>query len=163
MNKELDAFSMAGKLLGRRGMSLDELYEALLAHEVLPHEAAQACQRMQEMGYADDDEYARSLTARYTARAYGLYAIRAKLQAHSLDRQVIQKALEDWQPDESSLNRIVHMKLRGNFDSDSIRKTVASLIRRGFTISQAKDAVQRYIQENKEANENEEDNGSEST
>ena len=109
-----------------------------------------------ESGYLDDRRYAGAYTARRRAQGYGDSRIRSELLRKGIPAQYADEALQSdksstHESDElsSRLRKAVRKAAIGRNlnDPHDIQKTMASLIRKGYTYREARHAVAEYLSE----------------
>ncbi|MEM8601110.1 MAG: RecX family transcriptional regulator, partial [Bacteroidota bacterium] len=108
-----------------------------------------AVARMQELGYLDDDAYAKAYArGRFSGRGYGPQRIRTDLMKRGLDRQVIDAALDDFaDPDDLFETALRHGEKRWDRLASEPdprkrrKKTYDFLLRRGYGFDTARRVV----------------------
>ncbi len=134
MKTNESAQAAAVRLLSMRAYSRAELSERLSRRGYAPDEAASALDRLEQLGYIDEEAYAESLVRRYAAKGYGVRAIPAQLRAHGLPSEAIDRAMSGYEPDGGRLSALAQKLLRGDGSDASRRRVTAALLRRGFPI-----------------------------
>ena len=110
-----------------------------------------------DSGYLDDARYAEAYTARRQAQGYGSRRIRAELLQKGVPREILEKctpAEESAPANDTALKKALRRAANGRdlTNPREFQKAVASLIRKGFSFSQAKEAVEGMRQEENEDN-----------
>ncbi len=140
----VDPYQKALGLLVRREHSRRELKRKLTDRGAEPTQSEDALDRLAELGYQDDDRFARALARTRTAAGYGPQRIRAELGTHALGAEQIAVALEACETDwlvaarELVTRRYPGAKLA---DPKQRRKAIEFLLRRGFDHASAYAAV----------------------
>lgn len=122
-------------LLVRREHSRLELARKLVARGVAADEAQSAVQHMVREGWQDDRRFAEMLVRSRAGQGHGPLRIRAELQTHGLDAELIAGAMEehglDWA---ESARRQVERRfgLEALQSLEQRRKAAELLARRGF-------------------------------
>lgn len=88
------AMGRALNLLGYRARSASEIRDRLRRAGYAPETTETVLSRLEELGYLDDEEYARNLT-RERSRKYGPRRIYTDLRRNGVDEDVIQRVLEE--------------------------------------------------------------------
>ena len=143
-------------LLSARPLSRKELVDKLTARpaggrkEPAADEAtAQAvADRLEELGYLNDGDYACMVAKHYTAKGYGPAKIRDELYRRGVPRDLWDGALEELEEPEDTAARIdafLEKRLRGKEpDRETLRKAGAALARRGFRWEDIRDGLCRW-------------------
>lgn len=131
-------------LLTRREHSRQELARKLAYRGVEAADAQAAIERLAAAGWQDDARFAQSLLRSRAGAGYGPAFVRAELRAHGLAGEVIAAAFEGFDGDWLELARAQvsrrHPGARAG-DMAQARKAVEFLLRRGFTMEQARAAT----------------------
>ena len=142
------------ELLASRPMSRKELVDKLTARprsrEKAPaadQAAAQAvADRLEELGYLDDEAYARTVAEHYGAKGYGPSRIREELYRRGVPREAWEQALEALDTPEDAIDAFLQKKLRvaDLNDPKSYKRAADALARRGYRWEDIKDGLRRY-------------------
>ena len=147
MAKPLDCHDRALGLLAVRPRSRRELRSRLLraGFEVEEVEAELTC--LEAVGLVDDDEFARQVVQHeVTARRSGRRAVTSRLYASGLDRETIERSLEDL-PESADEERAVELartrvaRLAHATPEQAYGRLVGFLARRGYAPSTARHAA----------------------
>lgn len=142
------AKDMALRLLERRDYGRDELAARLVEKGAPPEEAAAAADRMVELGFIDDANYAAMVARHYSARGFGERRVRDELRRRRVPREYWDGALESVPEDADAAYRCFCSKMRGRGPlPDELRRASAALQRRGFSWEQVREAAERYGRE----------------
>ena len=119
--------------------------------ERVPEETAEAAaDRMEELGYLDDADYA----ARYASDLYhlkrkSLSHIRQALRLRGIDSEIMEQVLEPYEEEDEQgqILRVIEKKYRRRLEEDWEKnrpKVVAALMRLGFSYGDIKQALEEY-------------------
>ena len=132
-------------LLARKPMSRHELLGKLREWEAGEEEAGAICERMEELGFLNDREYALRLVRHYSAKGYGTHKVRDELRRRGISRELWDEALEQMEDPCASVDAFLAKKLAGkSVDRKELKKVTDALARRGFSWSEIGEAVRRY-------------------
>lgn len=133
------------ELLARKPMSRWELERKLAQWEAGEEEIAAICDRMEELGFLNDAEYAARVVRHYSAKGYGERKLRDELYRRGISRELWQQALEQVADQDELLDAFVAKKLAGKQpDRKELKKVSDALARRGYSWSDISDALRRY-------------------
>lgn len=140
------------RLLSGRPMSRKELVDKLTARprdkekEPVPEELAEkAADRLEELGYLNDAEYARTVARHYAAKGYGERKLRDELWKRGVPREYWDQALEEVQDPTDAMDAFIRRKLMGRTaDRETLGKLSAALTRRGYRWEDIRAALSRY-------------------
>lgn len=132
-------------LLARKPMSRVELLGKLREWEAGEEEANAICDRMEELGFLNDAEYAARLVRHYSAKGYGTHKVRDELRRRGVPRELWDAALEEMEDSAGAIDAFLAKKLAGRaVDRKELKKITDALARRGFSWSEIGEAVRRY-------------------
>ena len=130
------------ELLAARPLSRQELVEKLTARprnrEKEPlcdkETAGAAADWLEELGYLNDGQYARTVAEHYAAKGYGPSRIKEELYRRGVPREHWEGALEELDDPDAAIDAFLAKKLRGADASDPRARKRASdaLARRGY-------------------------------
>lgn len=133
------------ELLARKPMSRHETEQKLARWEAAPEEAAAICDRMEELGFLNDAEYAARLVRHYSAKGYGARKLRDELYRRGVPRELWADALAQAGPSDNVLDDFIAKKLAGKTaDRKELKKISDALARRGFSWSEIDESIRRY-------------------
>lgn len=132
------------ELLMRKPQSRQELSRRLREWEASDEEAEAICDRMEELGYLNELEYAGRVVRHYVSKGFGERKIRDELYRRGVPRELWEKALAQIEDNSESLDAFLEKKLRGSHDPKDVKKASDALARRGFSWSEISDALRRY-------------------
>lgn len=136
-------------LLSRRDHSVKELKTKLL-RTVDEKNADKAIEKMLELGYLDDEKYARNLV-KYLVQTRNMSKnhIKQEMFKRGIPNEIIILVMEDYEFDNvSCVVDLILTKYRNKLNSeDGNKKVIASLMRKGFSYSDIKNAFYRIENE----------------
>lgn len=135
--------------LSRGDLSYKELFGKLC--RAFPEEAAKnACDKMQELGFINDERYAERLaenllTGKRVSKRQAEYLMAGK----GIDRETARYALDEVDADPVVIiTELIEKKYKNKMgDKASTEKVIAALARRGFSFSSIREAVKKYNSE----------------
>ena len=132
------------ELLARKPMSRREAEQKLEQWEASEEEACAICDRMEELGFLNDGEYAMRLVRHYSAKGYGARKLRDELYRRGVPREYWDAALKQVGDNSEQLDAFIAKKLAGRpADRKELKKVSDALARRGFSWSEIDEAVRR--------------------
>lgn len=133
------------ELLSRKPQSRAEIARKLRQWEAGEEEITAICDRMEELGYLNDADYALRVVHHYSARGYGPNKLRDELYRRGVPRELWNDALARMEDPSDSLDAFVAKKLAGKTpDRKELKKVSDALARRGFSWSEISSALDRY-------------------
>ena len=136
-------------LLSRRDHSVKELKTKLL-RTVDEKNADKAIEKMLELGYLDDEKYARNLV-KYLDQTRNMSKnhIKQEMFKRGIPNEIIILVMEDYEFDNvSCVVDLILTKYRNKLNNeDGNKKVIASLMRKGFSYSDIKNAFYRIENE----------------
>ncbi|MBA2344769.1 MAG: regulatory protein RecX [Rubrobacter sp.] len=140
------AMGRALNLLGYRARSEGEIRTRLRRREFGEETIQAVVERLQELGYVDDEEFARNV-ARQRARKYGPRRVTADLRKSGVDSETAQKAVDDEFAEHSELDDALSAASRryntGGSDAEA-RRVYGFLTRRGYSADVCAEVARRY-------------------
>lgn len=138
--------SKAIELLMRKPQSRKELGRKLLEWEASQEEAEAICDRMEELGYLNEPEYAGRIVRHYAAKGFGERKIRDELYRRGVPRELWEEALAQIEDEEnaSAIDAFLEKKLKGSHDPKDVKRASDALARRGYRWPEISDALRRY-------------------
>lgn len=143
------AINKAADFLSRRSHSVHEL-KVKLMRTCDEASAQKAIDRFTELGYLDDESFAKELAAYlFKNKNYSTNHVRNELFKRGVDREIIMAVVSETENDPvESIMTIISKKYADRLSDDKGRqKTVAALMRKGFLYSDIKDALYRIENE----------------
>ena len=132
------------ELLMRKPQSRKELGRKLAEWEAAPEEAEAICDRMEELGYLNEPEYASRIVRHYAQKGFGARKIRDELYRRGIPRELWDEAMAQIEDNSPAIDAFLEKKLKGSHDPKDIKKASDALARRGFSWSEISDALRRY-------------------
>ncbi len=137
----------AASMIGSRPLSKKELTRRLVRKGADEEDAGEAADWLEDIGAVNDREYAAMLVRHYAGKGYGRARIREEMYRRGVDRELWDQALEELPDQSETLDRLIQKKCRGDLsDRREVRRVSDSLLRRGFSWSEVKDALRRYTE-----------------
>lgn len=116
--------------------------------EALRERAEEVADRLTGLGLLDDGEYARTVVRHYAAKGYGPRKLRDELYRRGVPREFWEEALEEGEPDEGQLDKLVRQKLRGAEPTrENLKKVSDYLARRGYGWEEISGTLERVREE----------------
>lgn len=132
-------------LLSRKPQSRRELERKLKEWEASQEEILQICDRMEELGFLNDGEYAARVVRHYCAKGYGARKLRDELYRRGVPRELWETALEQATDPAEAIDAFIAKKLLGRTpDQKEMKKVSDALARRGYSWSDISEALRRY-------------------
>ena len=128
----------AGKSLGSRMRSERDLRRLMLERASPDEDGRQAVDavlaRLKELGYLNDEAYARTVAEHYAAKGWGPARIREELYRRGVPRDYWDGALEELAAPDDAIDAFLRKKLRGAdlTDPKTWKRAADALARRGF-------------------------------
>ncbi len=132
------------ELLMRKPQSRKELGRKLKEWEASEEEGEAICDRMEELGYLNEAEYAGRIVQHYAAKGFGTRKIRDELCRRGIPRELWEEALSQAEDNSQAIDDFLEKKLKGSRDQKEIKRASDALARRGFSWSEISDALRRY-------------------
>ena len=132
------------ELLMRKPQSRKELGRKLAEWEAAPEEAEAICDRMEELSYLNEPEYASRIVRHYAQKGFGARKIRDELYRRGIPRELWDEAMAQIEDNSPAIDAFLEKKLKGSHDPKDIKKASDALARRGFSWSEISDALRRY-------------------
>lgn len=143
------AMNKGADLLSRRSHSEYELKTKIM-RTCDAVSAEKAVQRFVELGYLNDEEFAKELAEHlFTSKNYSAGNVRLELLKRGVDRDIVNSVIaeNDTDPVDSIIN-IINKKYIGKLSEDGgSQKVTAALLRKGFSYSDIKSAYYRIENE----------------
>ena len=145
--KVSSARAAAANIIGSRALSKKELTRRLVKKGNEEADAQAAADWLEDIGAVDDAAYAAGLVRHYGEKGYGPARVREELRRRGVDRDLWDEAMEEMPDPAEILGRLIEKKCGGELsDRKEIKRVSDSLMRRGFTWSDVRDALRRYTE-----------------
>ena len=139
------------ELLARKPQSRWELEKKLAQWGAEEDEVQTVGDRMEQLGYLNDAEYAARLVRHYSAKGFGPGKLRDELYRRGVPRDLWQEAMDQAEDPAQSIDAFVAKKLAGNtVYRQTLKKVSDALARRGYRWPDINDALRRYGAETEE-------------
>lgn len=140
------------RLIGMRPMSCKELYRKLTEKGETAQDAEDCIHWLLERRYLDDEDYASVVVRHCAAKGWGAQRAKNELYRRGVPKEYWDGALEQMPDMEDKVYSLLCSRLRGSEpDRAEIKKATDALYRRGFSWDEIKLALNRYREENSEA------------
>lgn len=139
-------FNRALNILSRRDHSEKELFTKL-ARQDGETSAQAAVDRVKELGYINDERYAKALAKELAERkGYSVRAIKAELIHRGIDKYTAENAVEETTLDEcDKINILLNGKYRRKLaDEKGRRQVFNALLRLGYSYGEIRSAMRDY-------------------
>lgn len=143
------AMTRALNVLGYRARAEDEMRERLLRAGYAPETVEAVVERLRELGYLDDAEFARN-AAREKARKYGPRRVYGDLMRSGVGEELAREAVEsqfsedsEFEAAQSAAGRRYNTSERSDVVA---RRVYGFLVRRGYSVGVCAGVAQRYRQ-----------------
>ena len=141
----------AARLASGRMMSRKELTDKLSRKGIDPDTAEETADWLESLGAVDDAAYAGVIARHYTASGYGPGRVRQELQKRGISRELWDDALSQLPDSADAIDRFLQKKLSGRTpDRATLKKLSDALLRRGFSWSDIRPALNRLGEETDE-------------
>ena len=137
------AFNKCADLLSRRDHSVKELRDKLL-RTVDEASADKAIEKYAEMGYLDDEKFAKSLAEHlYTVKNYSDSHVKQELFKRGISRDIVNEIVDNSENDSvQSVITIINKKYLNKLNIEGGKeKVIAAMMRKGFSYSDIKSAL----------------------
>lgn len=138
----------AAQLASGRMMSRKELADKLNRKGIAPNTAEEAVEWLTSLGAVDDAAYAGVIARHYAASGYGPGRVRQELQKRGVPRELWDDALSQLPDSADAIDGFLKKKLGGRTpDRTTLKKLSDALLRRGFSWSDIRPALNRLGEE----------------
>lgn len=138
----------AAQLASGRMMSRKELADKLSRKGIAPDTAEEAVEWLTSLGAVDDAAYAGVIARHYAASGYGPGRVRQELQKRGVPRELWDDALAQLPDSADAIDGFLKKKLGGRTpDRAALKKLSDALLRRGFSWSDIRPALNRLGEE----------------
>ena len=137
------AKARAVRIISAAAVSKGDLEHRLTAKGESPEDAKNAVRWLSDLKLLDDGETARQIVARGAARGYGAERIKQMLYEKRIPRQYWDEALETLPDMTEALTGFLQKRLGEAPDQKTIQSAAQAALRRGFTWSEVREALER--------------------
>ena len=132
-------------LLTRKPQSRRELERKLREWEASDREAEDICDRLEELGYLNDGQYAAQVVRHYSARGYGEKKLRDELYRRGIPRELWDGAMEEAEDSARAIDAFLQKKLAGSAgDPAALKRAGDALARRGYSWEEVWEGLNRW-------------------
>ncbi len=130
------------KLTARRPRKKDGRERPPLA---TPEEAAEVADWLEDLGYLNDGEYAKTVARYYSAKGYGVHKVKDEFFRRGIPRRYWEEALEETQEPEEGIDAFLRKRFRGKSpDQRELKRASDALARRGYNWGEIREGLNRY-------------------
>lgn len=136
-------------LLSGRDYAKGEL-ETKLKKEASAETAAQVCERMEELGLINDENYARRLASDLlNIKKMSVRGAKYKLMEKGIDKDLAEEILDEFEVDPvEQIAELIERKYADKLSDEKLRRrTIAALQRLGYSWSDIKSAIEQFEEE----------------
>ncbi len=132
-------------LLSRKPLSKKELTDRLLRWGADEEEAKSVCQRMEQLGYLNDELYAQRVVKHYSEKGYGERRLREELYRRGVPREYWEQALTLQGDAATSIDAFVAKRTKNKvMDEKEFKSLSDALARRGYSWGDISAAIERF-------------------
>lgn len=152
-----EARSKALDYISARPMSQKELTDKLTARRpkgkdgrerpplATAEQADEVADWLEELGYLNDGEYAKTVARHYSAKGYGDRKVRDEFFRRGIPRQYWEEALEETQSPETGVDEFLQKRFKGRIpDEKELKRVSDALARRGYRWDEIREGLNRY-------------------
>lgn len=140
--RPLSRQELIDKLTARRPRGKDGRERPPLATS---EQAAEVADWLEELGYLNDGEYAKTVARHYSAKGYGDRKLKDEFFRRGIPRQYWEEALLEAQPPEDGVDDFLQRRFRGQTpDQKELKRASDALARRGYSWSEIREGLNRY-------------------
>ena len=140
--RPLSRKELIDKLTARRPRGKDGRERPPLA---TPQEAGEVADWLEDLGYLNDAEYAKTVARHYSAKGYGVHKLKDELFRRGVPRPYWEEALQEAQPPEKGVDAFLQKRFRGQVpDQKELKKASDALARRGYSWADIREGLNRY-------------------
>lgn len=141
----MDSKDTALKYLTFRDRTCGEVKQHLLGKGFEPEEIHETIGRLKELGYLDDEDYCARYLEYAMGKGRGPLRIRRELEEKGVDRETIQIALEEYETEESDLDRAKEQAEKIARGKEIDKKLLARIGRRLQSLGYSSDVIYQVI------------------
>lgn len=110
-----------------------------------PEQAAEVADWLEDLGYLNDAQYARTVVEHYSAKGYGDRKVRDELFRRGVPRQYWAEALEGAREPEEGIDAFLEKRFRDRTpDQKELKRASDALARRGYRWNEIREGLNRY-------------------
>ena len=134
----------AAHMASSRMLSKKELTDRLRRKGAEPDEAAEAAERMEELGAVNDSAYAGVVVRHYAAMGYGRGRVEQELYRRGIPKELWEDALRELPDSADAIDAFLRSKLKGRQpDRAELKRLSDALLRRGYSWNEIRPALNR--------------------
>ena len=134
----------AAHMASSRMLSKKELTDRLRRKGAEPDEAAEAAERMEELGAVNDSAYAGVVVRHYAAMGYGRGRVEQELYRRGIPKELWEEALAELPDSADAIDAFLRGKLKGRKpDRAELKRLSDALLRRGYSWNEIRPALNR--------------------
>ncbi|MBQ1675551.1 MAG: RecX family transcriptional regulator [Oscillospiraceae bacterium] len=134
----------AARMASSRMLSKKELTDRLRRKGADPDEAAEAAERMEELGAVNDSAYAGVVVRHYAAMGYGRGRVEQELYRRGIPKELWEEALAELPDSADAIDAFLRGKLKGRKpDRAELKRLSDALLRRGYSWNEIRPALNR--------------------
>ena len=100
---------------------------------------------LEDLGYLNDREYAKTVVRHYSAKGYGDRKLRDELFRREVPRELWTEVLEEAQEPEDGIDTFLQKRFRGGTpDQKDLKRAADALARRGYNWNEIREGLNRY-------------------
>ena len=138
------------RIISAAAVSKGELQQRLTQKGERPQDAENAVRWLEELNLLDDADTARQIVARGVSRGYGAERIKQMLYQKRIPRQLWDEALEAVPDMSPALTDFLRKRLGEDPDEKTLRSATQAALRRGYTWSELRSALEALKQNTEE-------------
>jgi regulatory protein len=132
------------RMASSRMLSKKELTDRLRRKGADPDEAAEAAERMEELGAVNDSAYAGVVVRHYAAMGYGRGRVEQELYRRGIPKELWEDALRELPDSADAIDAFLRSKLKGRQpDRAELKRLSDALLRRGYSWNEIRPALNR--------------------
>lgn len=110
-----------------------------------PEQAEEVCDWLEELGYLNDLEYAKTVARHYSAKGYGDRKVKDELFRRGVPREYWDEALVSAEPAGDGIDAFLRSRFKGEApDARELKRAQDALARRGYRWEEIKEGLRRY-------------------
>ena len=134
----------AARMASSRMLSKKDLTDRLRRKGADPDEAAEAAERMEELGAVNDSAYAGVVVRHYAAMGYGRGRVEQELYRRGIPKELWEEALAELPDSADAIDTFLRGKLKGRKpDRAELKRLSDALLRRGYSWNEIRPALNR--------------------
>lgn len=141
-HRPLSRKELTDKLTARPPRGKDGRERSPIADEAL---AEEVCDWLEDLGYLNDAEYAKTVARHYSAKGYGVHKVKDELYRRGVPRGLWDQALSEAEDPEEGVDAFLRKRFKGRApDQKELKKAADALARRGYNWNDIREGLNRY-------------------